>query len=91
LFEAFISVLETKYCEIVQVALPVSCKERQSRDSSVGIAMGLRLDGWVLIPGKVKKLLFIPQRPHQLRGSPSSLSNSTEGSFSRGKEVEAWS
>jgi hypothetical protein len=54
LFEAFISVLKTKYCEIVQFALPFSCNERQSRESSLGITMGHRLDNWISILGKGK-------------------------------------
>jgi hypothetical protein len=46
-----------------------------SRDNSVGIAMGYRMDGRGSIPDTGKTLFSSPQRPDRLWGPPSLLSN----------------
>jgi hypothetical protein len=55
-----------------------------TRDSSVGIVTGYRLDGRGLFPGRAKKFISTPQRPDRLWGSPSLLSNGYRGHFLRG-------
>jgi hypothetical protein len=46
-----------------------------SRDASVGIVTGYRLDGRGSIPGRGKIFFSSPQRPDRLLGPPSLLSN----------------
>jgi hypothetical protein len=53
-----------------------------SRDSSVGIATGHRLDGPGLIPGSATSS---QQRPDRLWGPPSLLSNGYRGLLPRGR------
>jgi hypothetical protein len=50
-----------------------------SRDSSVGIATGYRLDGQSSIPGEGKRLFSTSQRVDRLWGPPSLLSDGYRG------------
>jgi hypothetical protein len=61
------------------------------RDSSVGIATRLRagiLRNRDSTPSTGKRFVFSPQRPEQLWGPPSLLSNGSRGLFPRSKAVE---
>jgi hypothetical protein len=51
----------------------------RSRDRSVNITTGYRLEGRGLIPGKVKRIFFIPQRPDWLWVPPGLLFNGYPG------------
>jgi hypothetical protein len=53
----------------------------KSRDSSVGIALGYRLDDQGSIPGGCWEFFSKPLRPEQLWGPPSLLSNGYHGLF----------
>jgi hypothetical protein len=53
------------------------------RDSSVGIATDFELDGQGSIAGRDKRLFSVPQRPNQILGPPSLLSNGYRGFFLR--------
>jgi hypothetical protein len=62
-----------------------------SRNSSVGIATGYRLDGrgvGVRFPGEAR-FFSSPRRPDRLWGPPSLLSNGYRGSSPRGKAADA--
>jgi hypothetical protein len=54
------------------------------RDSSVGIAMGYGVDAQVSITGRGKRFFSTPQRPDQLWGPDSLLSNGYLGLFPQG-------
>jgi hypothetical protein len=49
--------------------------------SSIGLAMGYGLGGRGSIPGRGKRFISTPQRPHRLWGLPSVLSNGNRGLF----------
>jgi hypothetical protein len=56
-----------------------------SRDSSVGIATGYRLDGQGYIPGREKKSFSTPQHPDWFWAHPASYPVGTGVSFPGGK------
>jgi hypothetical protein len=46
-----------------------------SQNSSIGIAMGYRLNGWRSIPNRDKILFSFPQNPDRLWDQPSLLTD----------------
>jgi hypothetical protein len=64
--------------------------ERETRDSSVGIATAYGLDGLVGVQVPIESRIFSSsQRPHRLWGPPSLLFNGYRGPFPGGKAAEA--